>query len=173
MRTMLLRTVVCLAGGLFTGAVGARADDCALAVDAAIAQAKVPHAVSHVMTPPGKPAVHVEMIFTGDKAYSQMNGTWRSMPYSAQEQIDTINAARKRTEQAKHSCQKLASEPINGEAASLMVLHSEADGKISDMRLWIADGTGLPLKSEIHLNSGTVVTDDFRYVDIKAPADVK
>jgi hypothetical protein len=173
MRAVSFCGVVCLAGGILAGTVGARADDCSLAVDATIAQAKVPHAVSHVMTAPGKPAVRVEMIFAGDKAYSQMNGTWRSMPYSAQEQIDTINAARKRAEQAKHTCQKLASEPINGEAASLMVIHSEVDGKISDMRLWIADGTGLPLKSEIHLASGTVVTDDFRYRDIKAPPDVK
>jgi hypothetical protein len=162
-----------LAAGLFTGSPHAHADDCALAMNAAIAQAKVPHADSHVSTAPGKPPVTVELIFLGDKVYTQTNGTWRSMDFSAQQQIDMVNALNKRTEQMKHSCQKLASDPIDGEAAFLLVMHSEDDGKVSDARIWISDKTGMPLKSEIHLSSGTVVTDAFRYGDIKAPAGVQ
>ena len=69
--------------------------------------------------------------------------------------------------------QKLASEPINGEAVSLLAAHSEANGKASDSRIWISNKTGLPLKSEVHLSSGTVVTDDFRYGNIEAPPGVK
>jgi hypothetical protein len=40
--------------------------------------------------------VSTEMIFTGDKAYTQINGAWKSMTYSAQERIDIINAAKAR-----------------------------------------------------------------------------
>ena len=90
-----------------------------------------------------------------------------------QEQIDTINAAAKRAEQTTHTCQKLAGEPINGEAASLLVIHSEVNGKASDEREWISDKTGLPLKSEVHLSSGKVLTDEFRYGAIEAPPGVK
>jgi hypothetical protein len=172
-RAVSLSCVVFLAGGVLTGIPVARADDCTLASDAAIAQAKVPHAVKHVTTAPGKPAAQVEMIFMGDKAYTQTNGTWQSMPYSAQDQIETISAARKRAEQTPHTCQKLGGEPINGEATALIVMHSETNGKASDARIWISDKTGLPLKSDIHLSNGTVITDDFRYGNIEAPPGVK
>src|ERR1019366_1557813 len=120
-----------------------------------------------------KSPARVEMIFTDDKAYVQVNGAWRPMAYSVQEQIDTINAAAKRAEQTTHTCQKLAGEPINGEAASLLVIHSEVNGKASDEREWISDKTGLPLKSEVHLGSGMVLTDEFRYGAIEAPPGVK
>jgi hypothetical protein len=173
MRAVSISFIVCLAGAVLAGAPGARADDCALIPAASIAQAKVPRAVTHVTAVPGKPPTRAEMIFMSDKAYMQVNGAWQSIAYSAQQQIDTINAAIKRTEQAPHSCQKLASEPINGEAVSLLAAHSEANGKASDSRIWISNKTGLPLKSEVHLSSGTVVTDDFRYGNIEAPPGVK
>ena len=132
----------------------------------------MPHAATRVMSVPGRPPTRVEMIFAGDKVYMQINGTWRSMPYSAQALIDALNAARKRTEQTA-TCQKLASEPINGEVASLLIMHSEANGKATETRTWISDKTGLPLKSEIHLDNGTVITDDFRYGNVEAPLDVQ
>jgi hypothetical protein len=173
MRAISLSCVVCLAGGILAGATGAWADDCDLASAAAIAQWKTPHADTHVTTIPGNPPASVETIFTDDKAYVQVDGVWRSMAFPAQEQIDTINAAAKRAEQTTHTCQKLAGEPINGEAASLLVMHSEVNGKASDVREWISDKTGLPLKYEVHLSGGMVLTDEFRYGAIKAPLGVK
>ena len=171
MRAVSLSCVVFLAGGVLIPV--AWADDCTLASDAAIAQAKVPHAVIRVTTVPGKPATEVEMIFVADRAYTQTNGTWQSMPSSAQDQIATISAASKRAEQTPHTCQKVGGGPINGEATALIVMHSETNGKASDARIWISDKTGLPLKSEIHLSSGTVITDDFRYTNIEAPPGSK
>jgi hypothetical protein len=172
-RAVSLSGVVFLAGVVVAGIPVAWADDCTLASDAAIAQAKVPHAVTRVTSVPGKPAIQVEMIFLGDRAYTQTNGTWRSVPDSAQDQIETISAARKRAEQTPHTCQKVGGGPINGEATALIAMHSETNGKASDARIWISDNTGLPLKSEIHLSSGTVITDDFRYTNIEAPPGAK
>jgi outer membrane murein-binding lipoprotein Lpp len=160
---------ILLSGGLSE----AKADDCATALNAAVAQAKVPHAVTHVTTPSGKPAVRAEMIFTADKAYVQLDGTWRSIPYSAQQQIDAVNAAAKRAEQAKETCQKLASDPVNGEPASLITTHSITNGKPLDARMWISSSSGLPLKSEVHLSDGTVVADEFRYTNVAPPPGVK
>jgi hypothetical protein len=172
-RGVLLACVVCLAGGGVAGIPGARADDCGLASAAAIAQAKVPHAVTHVTAALGKPPTRVEMIFMNDKAYTQMNGAWNSIAYSAQQQIDAVDEASKRAEQTVHTCEKRGGEAINGEAASLLIVHSEATGKVSESRAWVSDKTGLPLKSEVHLSNGTVVTDDFRYGNIEAPPGVK
>jgi len=162
-----------LAGGLLGGGPAARADDCALAFAATIAQAKVPHAVTHVTAPAGKPPERVEMIFTGDKIYTQTNGAWHSMAFPAQSQIDMATASQKRAETQPHTCAKLGSEPINGEAASLLTMHAEVGGKVTDGRLWLSDRTGLPLKSEIHLSDGLVVTDEFRYGNIVAPPGAK
>lgn len=55
-------------------------------------------------------------------------------------------------------------------------MHTDASGKRSDARLWISEKTGLPLKSEIRIDGGNeiaIVTDDFRYDHIEAPAGVK
>lgn len=164
---------VCLAGAVAGYAPGAWADDCSLAADAAIAQAKVPHADTHVTTAPGKPPSTVEAIVMDDKVYTQINGAWKVMAFSAQEQTDLINQGKARAAQTPHSCEKKGGETVNGQAASLLTVHSEKDGKVSDSRMWIADATGLPLKSEIHLANGTVIVDTFRYDNIQPPAGVK
>jgi hypothetical protein len=164
--------VICLAG-MIAGPQAARADDCDVASVAAIAQAKVPHAVTHVMTKTGEPPQHFEMIFTGDKAYMQMQGEWHAIPFSAQQQIDLLTQARTQSQQMPHTCQKIANQPINGEAASAYVMQTNANGKQVSARVWIADKSGLPLKSEVHLDDGTAVMDDFRYGNIVAPPGAK
>ena len=151
----------------------ARADDCAMVKAASIAQIKVPHAVVHVMTLPGKPPQRFEMIFKGDKVYTLMNGAWSSMAFSVQDQIDTINAASEQAAKATYTCRKVGSESVNGESASVLASHGDAHGKVTDSRLWLSDKTGLPLKSEVRLATGTVVTDEFRYTNVDVPPGVK
>ena len=171
---MLRATSLSIAGGLFLfGAGSVRADDCALALAASIAQAKTPRADTHETAMPGKPVEKIEMIFLTDKVYVQINGAWRSMAFSPQRQIDMAEAASKRAEKAPHSCQKVAGDAIDGEATSLLIAHTEMDGKTSDARLWISEKTGMPLKSEVRLSSGATVTDTFRYGDIQPPPGVK
>ena len=108
-----------------------------------------------------------------DKVYTQINGSWRVMAFSAQEQIDIVNKAQANAAQRPHSCQKQGGEMVNGQAASVLTMHSEDNGKVSDARYWIADATGLPLKAEIHLANGTVMVDTFRYDNIQPPPGVK
>ena len=121
----------------------ARADDCAMVKAASIAQIKVPHAVVHVMTLPGKPPQRFEMIFKGDKVYTLMNGAWSSMAFSVQDQIDTINAASEQAAKATYTCRKVGSESVNGESASVLASHGDAHGKVTDSRLWLSDKTVL------------------------------
>jgi hypothetical protein len=170
---------ICSAVGLALGVSGitaARADDCDLATSAAIAQAKVPHAATHMTSIAGAAPTRAEMIFTADKAYLQKDGAWHSMSYSPQARIDRINAVKTGAEKPKQTCQKAGSETIKGEAATVLVIHTDASGKKSDARVWISDKTGLLLKSEVRLDGGNevaIVTDDFRYDNIEAPAGVK
>jgi hypothetical protein len=173
-RALSISSAFGLALGVF-GVSAARADDCDLAASAAIAQAKVPHAATHVTNVAGA-STRTEMIFTADKAYLQKDGSWRSMSYSPQAQIDRINAVKTNTEKVKQTCEKAGSETIKGEAATVLVIHTDASGKKSDARVWISEKTGLLLKSEIRLDGGNeiaIVTDDFRYDNIEAPAGVK
>jgi hypothetical protein len=168
-----LSMCLCVTGGILGGSPGALAGDCAQASEAAVAQAKVPHTVTHVMTAPGKSPVTIDMIFLGDKAYTRTNGNWASMPYSVRDQIDTITTSRARAEKTPHTCQKLAGQSFDGQAASLFVVKGETNGKVSEARMWISEASGLPLKTEIHLGSGTDVTDEFRYANIQAPPGIK
>ena len=158
------------------GASAASADPCDLATTAAIAQAKVPHASMHVTAVPGEAPSRAEMIFTDDKAYVQMNGAWRSMDYSPKTQIDRINAVRVSANRPKQTCEKVGNETIKGDPATVLMVHTDDDGRHSDARIWISDKSGLLLKSELRIDKGdeiVMVTDDFRYDNIVAPTGVK
>lgn len=67
----------------------------------------------------------------------------------------------------------MGSESVNGESASVLDSHGDSNGKAIDSRLWLSGKTGLPLKSEVHLATGTVITDEFRYTQVDVPPGVK
>jgi outer membrane lipoprotein-sorting protein len=163
------RWAVCLVSLALMLPPRARADDCSVATDAAMAQVKVPHAVTHMMTMPGQPEQRVEIIFINEKTYTHMDGAWNVMPFSTKVMQDTIETSRKRAEQSPHTCQNVVGEPLNGEATTLLLVHSDANGRPSDAKIWISTSSGLPLRSEIRLADGAVVTDTFRYDNITVP----
>lgn len=161
-----------LATGVLVSVSAAHANDCIdVSKAAAIAQVKVPHSVLHVMTSPGKAPERADMIFAGDKAYMKVDGKWSAIPFSAKDQIDMINMAPAKREGAV-TCQKTAGETIGGEPTFLMTVHESAP-KVSDARIWIATRTGLPMREEVKLGGGLLVSDEFRYDNIQAPAGVK
>ncbi len=158
--------------GLVVSATAAQANDC---IDvpraAAIAQVKAPHSVVHVTTSPGKAPERADMIFAGDKAYMKVDGKWSAIPFSAKDQIDMINSSRAEG-QAVVTCQKTSGETISGEPTFLMTVHESAP-KVNDVRIWISTRTGLPMREEIKLGRGLVISDEFRYDNIQPPAGVK
>jgi hypothetical protein len=52
-------------------------------------------------------------------------------------------AGGQRAELSSHGCEK-----ISREATSLLIIHSETNEEPKEARIWIADKSGLPLKSE-------------------------
>jgi len=162
-----------LAAGVLLATPLAHAQDCLAIVKASsLAQVKVPHADVHVTTTPGQPPQRIEMVFKNDKAYTLIDGAWSSMPFSVKDQIEMINSSTDRAAKSS-TCQRIGSESVNGESATVFASHGEARGKATDARMWLSDKTGLPLKSEVRLANGMVMTDDFRYTNVEAPAGVK
>ena len=53
----------------------------------------------------------------------------------------------------------------------MFVVHNDVSGNASEARFWISDKTGLPVNPKFTL-SGSIVTDDFRYGDVKPPPGV-
>ena len=157
--------------GLFAAVSAAHANDCIdVPKAAAMAQVKAPHSVVHVMTSPGKAPERADMVFAGDKAYMKVDGKWSAIPFSAKDQVDMINSSSAKGQVV--TCQKTAGETIAGEPTFLMTVHESAP-KVSDARIWIATRTGLPMRTEMKLGGGLVVSDEFRYDNIQAPAGVK
>jgi hypothetical protein len=148
------------------------ADDCAAFSDAAIAQAKVPHATMHVATAPGESEQRTETIVTADKVYTQIDGAWHGTPLSAQDVLEAIKEARERGRNTPRTCQKVPGETINGEPTTLLNVHSESNGQTADAKIWISNSSGLPLKSEMRFSSGSVIYDTFRYDNVTAPPGV-
>ena len=112
------------------------------------------------------------MVFKGDKAYTLMNGAWSSIAFSAKDQLEMIDTSSERAAKTA-TCRRVGSESVNGESATVFASHDDAHGKPIDARLWLSDRSGLPLKSEVHMAGGMVLTDEFRYTNVEVPAGVK
>ena len=147
----------------------ARADDCSTILNAMIAQAKTSYASTIDSTIPGLPADRSEMVVAGGKMYMHANGTWTSSTWSAQDMIDLLTAASKKT---KMTCQKLGPETVDGQGATLYSQKHTADAGAGESRVWISDRTGLPLKSDTNLGKGGSMSASFRYEGVKPPAGV-
>ena len=96
------------------------ADDaaCQAVLDAVIKQATIPvHQKISIESAaaPGK-ALQSEMIRTGDTLYMQVRGQWTSRPYDGQK---AANDARQAMQNAEHSCTRVRSEAVDGQAADL------------------------------------------------------
>lgn len=150
-------------------ATGAKADDCADLFAAATAQAKTPYDGTVTTVKKSGETTKNEVVVLGAKMYIQVAGAWQSMPYDAQGTADDMMAKAKAT---KPTCQKVGSDTVNGEATTVFTEHAETPRGASDVRLWVSDSRHLPLKMEIHLPSGDVITQETHYDNVKAPAGV-
>jgi len=73
---------------------------------------------------------------------------------------------------AQIDCQRSGGEVIGGEATSVLTMR-EATGKAGESKVWLSDKTGLPMRLQVQLPDGTVLSDEFRYGNIQAPTGVK
>jgi hypothetical protein len=164
MGTIVVAAFISLSAGV------AAADDCATPYDAMVAQAKQPHVVSATIVRAGLPSIVNEIIITGGRLYMKSRGSWTSMPQPLAATLARLDEAKKN---GAGNCHQSADETLDGQAVAVYAVHLVNKDRVSDNRLWISKHSGLPLRTEARLQSGTTVLETFRYDNVQAPPGVK
>jgi hypothetical protein len=148
--------------------------ECQAMLDAGLKQFTQPSHAFMTMTGMGPAGTQSEMINVDGVTYAMVNGTWMKSPVSVAQLIEQSKA---QIASAKsHTCQKAADEMVDGLAASVYTAHTETATGATDSRVWIANDTGLPLKSEIDMTMGARKTHTsvrYEYTNVTAPPGVK
>ncbi len=169
--------ILALGAGFGSSGPPALADDaaCRAVLDAVIKQATVPvHQKISIESAaaPGK-LLQSEMIRIGDTLYMQMRGQWTSRPYDGQK---SANDARAAMQKAEHTCSRVRSEPVDGQAAELYSVQSKTASGGTESQIWISPASGLPLRQHtVMLEGGTARSQHdvrFDYTNVRAPAGV-
>jgi hypothetical protein len=158
------------------GAVPTTPAACVPLVTADQKQITTPHH-TYVTRTRGSQTETNESITTADATYIQVHGQWRRSPLTpqallAQKQENIKNAK-------TFDCQLVRDEPVDGTPATLYRAHTVVeDSGTSDVQIWVAKSTGLPLKEEIDADpddpaSKSHTSMRFDYTNIQAPPGVK
>jgi uncharacterized Zn-binding protein involved in type VI secretion len=147
------------------------ADPCQVVTTAMMAALQHDHALQ-VMLPvdgvgPSQPA---QIVQVAGKTYVQFQGVWRPGPQTVAQQIQTV-ADQAKT--AQITCKASGTDAIDGQPVAIYDEHLVNQGTAGDNRLWISTASGLPLRIVTHLDTGAVATQDFRYDNVTAPANVQ
>ena|ERR1700761_969474 len=147
----------------------AYADDCSAMMAATRAGAMKPYTSTITMSHPGQPPQTSHAVMTGDKMYVQVGGAWHGVPMGSKELLAAINDNAKT---AKMTCVHKGEGSVDGQPASIWAAHVVNEGTTSDNTVWIGR-SGLPLKTESHLEGGEVVVSVLDYAHYAVPAGVK
>ena len=168
--------VLALGFALCLSSADAQADAaaCQTVLDAIVKQATVPvhQTISIESTAaPGKPILS-EIIRTGDTVYMQIRGQWTSRPYDGQK---AAQDARQAMQKAEHTCSRVRSEVVDGQAAQLYGVQSKTEQSTVDSQIWISSATGLPLRQHTEMSGAAKARHDVRfdYANVSAPANVR
>ena len=147
----------------------ARADDCTLVKAASLAGISRPYAAT--VTMPGEsglPVTHIVM--TGEKMYMQIRHRWTTKAVTSKELIDKANTADLKSQM---TCTNSGDEAVDGQSATIYAVDTKISGRVTHSRIWIAKADGLPLKTEIRMQGGDVMTSVFDYKNVAPPPGVK
>ena len=125
------------------------------------------------ITMTGASTMTSESITTGGVMYIQANGKWMRSPTSPSEMQQLTEQNEKKT---TTSCQRLPDETVNGTAAIVFHVHNQGAASTSDGKVWLAKGTGLPMRGEEDVLSGatkTHISSRSEYTNVQAPPGIK
>lgn len=152
-------------------ALQARAEDasCKPVSDALMKQARTPY--HEMATVDGRP---FEKIYTTTTLYINNGGHWVKLPATPQDVIDAM----RETGQTFSNCRSLRTEIVDGQAATVYAAHSQttAPAASNDAQIWIANASGLPVKTEADEQEGgrrVHASTHLDYSNVQAPADAK
>ena len=112
------------------------------------------------------------MISTKDKTYIMIEGKWKVGPMAPE---DTRKQGRGEHQAPRRQLPSHARGSVGGVAATVYAVHSESEDADSDGQIWIANGSGLPVKTEIGLDSGGSaaskdhISTRYDYSNVQAP----
>lgn len=113
-----------------------------------------------------------ETVYMQDKAFIRVNGKWIASPDGPKEILE------QQTENRKHgntTCQVVREESVDGKPATVYSLHTKSEDATEDAQMWIAKGTGLPLREEMDMDVGggsmgkSHVSIRYEYGNIRPP----
>lgn len=140
---------------------------CKAVLDAEIKLATTPH---HALSTESDGKTVVEMITVDGANYVKIRGVWKKSPMTPQDNVareqENIKSAR------VYTCSRVADDSIDGVPAFVYRAHSETpDVGSSDARIWLSKATGLPLRTDEDVNTGTTrhLSIKYDYANIKAP----
>jgi hypothetical protein len=142
------------------------ADNCAEVRAATLAGVSRPYAASIKIEHSGDLPTTSHIVMTGDKMYVEMRRVWNSMPMSTKQLIDKVN---KTTLKDVLVCQRSGDEAINGASTTIFAVENQTPARASHSRIWISKANGLPLKTEVRLGGGDVMTSLFDYDHVEVP----
>ena len=92
-----------------------------------------------------------ETIYAQNKAFIRVKGKWMASPDGPKEILEQESENRK---QGAATCKVVREESVNGQPATVYSLHSKTEDGTEDAQMWIAKGTGLPLRKEMDMDVG-------------------
>lgn len=146
------------------------ADSCQPVFDALTKVATTP-SHSYTSTTTSGRSADAETIFANGHKYIRVRGRWIRIPVSSQ---DVLEQEKEKEEKGSSTCQRLRSESVNGEAATLYSVHREYDEVKEDGQMWVSKSTGLLLRVEEDLdNRGNKKKEHqstrFEYGNVQSP----
>ena len=166
---VLLGTALGLSGG------GARADeaDCKAVLDAILKLMRTPvHQTISVenAVSPGKPLLS-EIVRTQSTTYTLVRGQWMARPYDGKKAAED---AAQTMQKAAHTCSRVRSETVDGQAAELYSVQAKTEQSTVDSQIWISTSTGLPLRQHTEMSGAAKAKHEvhFDYTNVRAPMGV-
>jgi hypothetical protein len=142
------------------------AENCAEVRAATLAGVSRPYSASIKIEHSGDLPTTSHIVMTGDKMYVEMRRVWNTMPMTTKQLIDKVN---KTTLKDQLVCLRSGDEAINGAATTLYAVEDQTPSRASHSRIWISKANGLPLKTEVRLGGGDVMTSLFDYDHVEVP----
>lgn len=159
--------------GLLPVPVRAQKDlaSCQPVFDARAKQLRTPTHVYASQTTTGRPERQIETINIDNVAYVNLGGKWKTSPETPKETSD------RETQNIRDAkvvlCKRLGDTSVNGVAATMYGLHYDTGFSEGDGQMWIARGSGLPLKSEntIKVDEGETMhlSTRYEYTGVRRP----
>lgn len=156
-----------LFAGIATQAFGA-ADDCAPVSAAMMAAASLPYSETVTTADAGGKPTTSHIVQTATTKYVERNGQWTSLPISSADLMDEL---KEKLKTSKMTCKRGGTEAVNGQPATIYVVHDVTDGDVSDGTLWIS-AQNRELKGDMNVGGRHFITL-FDYDHVQAPAGAK